>query len=393
MYTETRPSAAGSARRVGSAARRVGSAGRLRRVGSAGRRGRPTGSGLAEAGVGDEPVAVHLLGGGIGERPDVGDREPGDHHHQHEQNGRDAAARDRVEPSHGPRTVPAVAAAFYSSPVDRCPPPADDPRAAAGPRALRRVGHKGADAITPGNTLESFRAAVEAGVDMIEFDVLRPRADFAAGGDWRRAPAGPVPAPGEAGAGPSAAAPLLVAHDWGDAARREPMTLVEALDAFTQPPLDSVEMDLDLKVAGREDEVAAALEQRGLTPRAMVSTMEVASVEYLHREAPGLRRGWTYPRVTRPWDRKPWARPVMLAALVAMRRRLPVRAGRMISRLGLSAIWVYNPLVTRRLVEACEAAGAETIAWTVDDPARMRALNDLGVHGICTNDPRLLGDL
>ena len=41
--------------------------------------------------------------------------------------------------------------------------------------ALRRVGHKGADLIAPGNTRESFDAALEAGVDMIEFDVLPAR--------------------------------------------------------------------------------------------------------------------------------------------------------------------------------------------------------------------------
>ena len=40
---------------------------------------------------------------------------------------------------------------------------------------LRRVGHKGADLIAPGNTRESFDAALAAGVDMIEFDVLPVR--------------------------------------------------------------------------------------------------------------------------------------------------------------------------------------------------------------------------
>ncbi len=44
-----------------------------------------------------------------------------------------------------------------------------------GMSALRRVGHKGADLIAPGNTRESFDAALEAGVDMIEFDVLPVR--------------------------------------------------------------------------------------------------------------------------------------------------------------------------------------------------------------------------
>ena len=90
------------------------------------------------------------------------------------------------------------------------------PPSATTVRRLKRIGHKGADSIRPGNTLESFEAAVAAGVEMIELDVLRPRADFRDGGDWRRAAAGPATAP---------AGPLLVAHDWGDAARREPLTL------------------------------------------------------------------------------------------------------------------------------------------------------------------------
>ena len=39
----------------------------------------------------------------------------------------------------------------------------------------RRIGHKGADAIVEGNTIESFETAVEIGVDMVELDVLRTR--------------------------------------------------------------------------------------------------------------------------------------------------------------------------------------------------------------------------
>ena len=152
---------------------------------------------------------------------------------------------------------------------------------------LRLVGHKGADAIVPGNTLESFAAAVEAGVDTIEFDVL-----------WL--PDSHLPL--------EERAPLVVAHDWEDAERRTPLALTEALDAFLRPPLDKVEIDLDIKLPGREEEIVFALRERGLVERAMVSTMELYSLGEILRLAPELRRGWTYPKVTKDWTAKRWAK-------------------------------------------------------------------------------------
>src|SRR3954452_12112199 len=126
-----------------------------------------------------------------------------------------------------------------------------------GERKLRLVGHKGADLITPGNTLESFRAAVDAGVDTIEFDVL-----------WLPDSHLPI----------EERAPLVVAHDWHDAESRTPLKLTEALDAFLEPPLDEVEIDLDIKLPGREEEIVEALRERDLIGRAMVATMELYSL-------------------------------------------------------------------------------------------------------------------
>lgn len=76
-----------------------------------------------------------------------------------------------------------------------------------------------------------------------------------------------------------------------------------------------------------------------------------------------------------------------------MRRRLPKHATRTFPELDPASMWVYHPLVTRRLAEACEAAGVELYAWTVDDPERIAALRSMGVDGIVTNDPRLLSDV
>lgn len=228
---------------------------------------------------------------------------------------------------------------------------------------MKRIGHKGADAIVRGNTLDSFRAAVELGVDMIEFDVLRLR-----DGD------------------------LVIAHDYLDAERREPIQLADCLDAFTSSPLDRVELDCDLKLPGGEDELAAALRERGLLDRAMVSTMELSSLRALRALDPVPRLGWTYPKVTRDWNNRRWARPGVIAALRVMRARLPRTAARALPGLEVQAMWVYWPLVGRRLLEVARSAGVTVNAWTVDDPGRIRALTELGVDGVCTNDPRLFAE-
>lgn len=239
---------------------------------------------------------------------------------------------------------------------------------------LRLIGHKGADLIAPGNTLESFQAAVQAGVDTIEIDVL-----------WRR--------DGHPRIAAAERTPLVVAHDWHDAERREPLTLAKALDAFSAPPLDRVEVDLDIKLPGREKEIVAALRERGLLGRAMISTMELSTLAKIRELEPSLRRGWTYPRVTKDWASKRWAKAPMLAALVAMRRTLPGLAARELPKMGVESMWVYHPLVSRRLARITDLAGVELIAWTVDDLPRMRKLMDAGVTGLCSNDPRLFTQL
>lgn len=249
---------------------------------------------------------------------------------------------------------------------------------------MLRVGHKGADRIVPGNSIESFRAAVEAGVDAIEFDVLRPPEDFADGSDWRSAPAGPA-----AGAGP-----ILVAHDWGAARRaKQPLTLEAALDAFTQPPLDQVKIDLDIKVGGREDEIVAAVRSRDLAERTMTSGTEIPTIEVLGELAPELSRGWTIPRVSRDWTKSRVLRPLVLGGMATLRARLPRRVAQIAPRLGVEAIWVHHGLATKALASTAHGAGCILVAWTVDDAPRMRELAAMGVDGICTNDPRLFAQL
>jgi len=237
---------------------------------------------------------------------------------------------------------------------------ADGSKGAPEPRAYRRIGHKGADAIATGNTPESFDAAVELGVDMIELDVLR-------GKEGR----------------------LIVAHDYHDALVRRALDLTEALDLFLEPPLDEVEIDCDLKLAGREAELIGALAGRGLLDRAMVSTQEINSLLKLRQLEPDLRLGWTYPKTKRDWTQYGWAQPALRAGISALRRRYPRLLAKRGPELRVQAVWVYHPLITARAIEAAREVSVELIAWTVDDAKRIGELIDMGVDGICTNDPRL----
>jgi glycerophosphoryl diester phosphodiesterase len=226
--------------------------------------------------------------------------------------------------------------------------------------AYRRIGHKGADAIVAGNTPESFDAAVEHEVDMVELDVLREQ-------EGR----------------------LIVAHDFDDAMRRRPMDLTEALDLFLEPPLDKVEIDCDLKLSGSEAELAGALEGRGLLERAMVSTQEIESLRKLRQLEPDLRLGWTYPKTKRDWTQYGWAKPALRAGLSALRRRYPSILARQGPDLQVNSVWVYHPIITPKAVEVAHEIGLELMAWTVDDAGLMRELLGMGVDGICSNDPRL----
>lgn len=234
-----------------------------------------------------------------------------------------------------------------------------------------RIGHKGADALVPGNTVASFIRAVEIGVDRIEFDVL-----------WLPDGNPALPAGERSG--------LVVAHDWEAAAAGPVPSLDEVLEAFTRPPLDRVEINLDIKLQGREDEIVSLVRAHDLVDRTSFSTMEIPTIERIGALEPDLRRGWTVPRVTRDWTSGWWKKPVVLAGGAALRRRLPriVRAG--IPRLGISTVWAFHGVVTPALVEAVQGAGSGLNVWTVDDPGEVTRFRTMGVDGICSNDPRLL---
>src|SRR3712207_6429304 len=96
-------------------------------------------------------------------------------------------------------------------------------------RVVKRIGHGGAGAVVRGNTLASFDAAVDIGVDMIEFAVRCRRGD------------------------------LVLAHTPLDALLRDCPTLDEALAHLRQPRFSDLELNVDVKSLGCEPAILEAL--------------------------------------------------------------------------------------------------------------------------------------
>ena len=221
-------------------------------------------------------------------------------------------------------------------------------------RALR-VGHRGAAALAPENTLESLRAAVDAGVDYVEFDVLEHERD------------------------------LVLSHSAielpGDRA-----TLDDAL-AFLRD--SGVGAHVDLKQRGLEQRVAEAIRRHGLLERSLVSSLDHAALRDLRSHEPRLQVGLSYPEDRLGIARYRAAAPAIAIGLRALKAGLPRVLTRWLARAGASAAVIHYALVTPAAIRRCHDVGAAVWAWTVNDPTTARTLEDWGADAIITDDPRI----
>ena len=245
-----------------------------------------------------------------------------------------------------------------------------------------RIGHRGAAAIAPENTLRGFEAAIEVGVDWIEFDVLDlddGTLVLAHSNDLHEVSHG--------------AQRGLVRTQTLDVLRLfapELPTLDEALAFFAERP--EVGLHLDLKTYAHGREIAEALGRHGVSERTLVSSHRWQSLVDLAAHAPAVTRGLTYPEDRLGISKRKALLPVLGAAVLTMRSTLPRRIGRWLDRAGASVAVLHQVMVSRAVIERCHGRGVPVIAWTVDDPVRARRLAALGVDGIVSNDPRIFAD-
>lgn len=207
-----------------------------------------------------------------------------------------------------------------------------------------RIGHRGAAALAPPNSLRALELALEAGVDIVEIDVL-----------------------GLPGRG------LVLSHSSRDVIP-DPLSLDDAL-AFVAEQA-SVGVLADVKNGSYERELVEAIRRHGLVDRALVSTMDPSILREVKRLEPGVRRSVTFPR-----------NRARAAALRRVPSLLPWRIAALVLRAEASAATLNYRVVTRSVVERCHDLGTAVFAWTVNDPALVARLDALGIDGVITDDP------
>ncbi len=252
-------------------------------------------------------------------------------------------------------------------------------RGASGRRVLR-IGHSGAGAYAPPNSLRSLALSIEQGVDMVEFDV-RGCADglVLSHDDEVQTDAGDVRL---------SALPLQQVRSLRVSG--EPVaTLDEALALVKGRAL----VNLDMKDRGHEKEIAAAILRHGMADQVLVSSLYADSLRRFREALPEVAIGISYPEDKGGASSKPYMTPIVNAALWGMRRFLLVIMGRLLARSEADNVMLYHKVITPKSVRAFQSAGVGVFAWTVDDPERIAQLIAMGVDGIATNRPDLFDNL
>jgi glycerophosphoryl diester phosphodiesterase len=243
-----------------------------------------------------------------------------------------------------------------------------------------RIGHRGAAALAPENTLASFRAALAAGVDLVEFDVLRLH-----GGELVVAHSHDLY---EVSHGATRGTLAGMRLDELREISPDLPTLDGAL-AFFAEEAPRLGVHVDLKSAGAAGEVAAALRRFGLLERSLVSSFHFAALRALVAIAPGLRTGASFPRDRLRVHGRRGLDPLVAGGLRGLRPLTPGLIGLLLARSRASALVLHQALVSHLAVRRAHARGVPVVAWTVDDPVDLARVEAAGVDAVVTNDPSI----
>lgn len=236
------------------------------------------------------------------------------------------------------------------------------------PRVIAHRGHSGA---APENTMAAFALAIEAGADMMEFDVTLSadgRAVVLHDDTLDRTTNGTGPAM----ALPFAELRRLDAGSWFSrrfSAERIP-ELGEVLRLAKGRILVNVEIKSEAAGApgGLEERVVEAIRAEGMEKLAILSSFNPLALFRCREAGPEIARAVLY-------------NPGLES------RRTPAE---LLEELGADCFNCSSAEFTPALAEACRRAGRPVAVYTVDDPITMRRVLDQGARAVFTDHPPMM---
>ena len=240
------------------------------------------------------------------------------------------------------------------------------------------IGHRGAAALAPENTLSGFRAAVAAGVDLIEFDVLS-----LAGGELVVAHSEDLHELSHGAVRGSVGSKALAEVR---ALCPDLPTLDDALTFFAEEAAD-VGVHVDLKSPSAVEAVADALGRHELAERSLVSSFHLGALRRLARLDRRVRTGASFPRDRLGIDRRRGLAPAVGGGLRALRPFTPMLVGALLAQAQATVLVLHHALVSPAAVRRAHARGAAVVAWTVDEPRDLARVEAAGVDAVVTNNP------
>jgi glycerophosphoryl diester phosphodiesterase len=233
------------------------------------------------------------------------------------------------------------------------------------------LGHRGASAAAPENTLAAFRLAIAQGADGVELDVWRCGSGEVVvvhDEDLVRVAGSPLRVP-------EARLSDLRAQDvgaWkGERFRGERIPLLaEVLEA-----LPGALVNVELKSRGRDVALAGAVAEviwrAGAGARVVVSSFDWRLVAAFRLASPDVATGLLVEKFF-GWQARTWAAEKSLRP---------------------AAIHPELPLATDARVRRWAARGLGVTVWTVNDPAEAARLARAGATAVISDDPGLLRGL
>ena len=285
------------------------------------------------------------------------------------------------------------------------------------------IGHRGAAGLLPENTLAAFARALELGVDAIEMDVLltadgrlavhhdprlKPETTRGPDGQWLAEKGPAIVTLGlaelktydvgrlEAGTRYAGRYPDQQPAD-GEAIP----TLDEVLALVAKEGKDRVELFIEIKGSPLEPELTAAPEavtdkvvgmvrDAGVAGRTVLLAFDWRALVHARKTAPDIRTSFLSAKFSR-FDTvragepgpSPWLGGFDVDDFDGSLPRAVHAAG--------GHVWSphYRQVSAAGVAEA-HGLGLGVVVWTVNDPADMRRLIDMGVDGITTNRPDIL---